>query len=144
MARARDKRLQRLAAHHASTETEADHWRAALEGRIAFCGLVRDLLAELGVDPAQVKHAAAPPGDEAAAELAAGPPPAMVRDAAEPGSKFEREIDRLARRYREDPAIDFAGASLMMVFAWCVAQFGAREEAGGSDPPAANPLQKQR
>ena len=42
-------------------------------------------------------------------------------------------LDGLVRRYRGDPAIDFAQASLAQGLAWCIARFSA-----------ADLLQKQR
>jgi len=139
MPRSRDRRLARLAARHVAAETEIDHWRATLEARLALCAVLRDMLAELGIDPARVRMLQV--CDKAEAELAAGPPAAPVHPETAPTSEFEQQVETLARRYRANPEIDFSHASLISVFAWCVARLGA-------DAPqfltAATPLQKQR
>jgi hypothetical protein len=142
MSRIRDRRLQRLAERYVSTETEAEQWRAGLEARLEFCRVLREMLAELGVDPAQVRMLRV--CDEAAAELAAGPPRALIGGKNAPADALALKLEDLAGRYRDDPTIDFADASLMQVFAWCAGRLGLSFAEDDDVAPAANPLQKQR
>jgi hypothetical protein len=85
----------------------------------------------VGLDPALAISLRA--GEEAAAELAAIPDSDALRTAdeaiirthrendSEAGPSFEAEIERLAEHYLDGSQPDFAKASVVELFAFCVA-----------------------
>jgi hypothetical protein len=95
---------------------EAEQRCAVSGARAAIVDTVRLSLTELGVDLSTVS--ALRRIDNATAE------PAPVTPAPRPDDDppFGTEVERLARRYLDRPAIDFGEASLVEVLAWCIAR----------------------
>ncbi len=116
MLRGRSKRLARLFAHANHANIEAEHRRAQEKARRSLLDTVRISLTQLGIDPMSVKSVRHIEADLAEEEAA---PPQRVapsrRD--DPRDVFFAKIDRMAERYRAQPAIDFDKASLMQVLA---------------------------
>jgi hypothetical protein len=116
----------------------------------------------LGIDPATV--AMLQIADEAARELAvtaddaegldAGALPPVADDPCDNASAAaaEAHIDGSVQRYRDEPGIDFAQASLAEALAWCLARLensspprgGGNGEEDGARLFAADLLQKQQ
>jgi len=114
--RSRDRRLARLAAHSVDAAAEAEERCAATKARAAIVDTVRLSLTQLGIDPATVS--ALRRIDKAADE----PAPATPAPQPDEDDPFGPEIERLARRYLDHPAINFGQASIVEVLAWCIAR----------------------
>ncbi len=148
MLRGRSKRLARLFAHANHANIEAEHRRAQAKARRSLLDTVRLSLTQLGIDPMSVKSVRHIEAD--LAEEEAAPPPSAPSQRDDPRDVFFAKIDRIAERYRAQPAIDFDKASLMQVLAWCVAQESLRHplsaDAAPDDAPdfAADSLQEQQ
>jgi hypothetical protein len=162
MRRAREAQMARLAVRSTAAD-DAAAWRiATLRARVKLGTVLRQALVELGIDPATVKMLQI--ADEAARELAATPDGAEGLDAGAPppvaddpcdddsATAFEARIAGSVQRYRDEPGIDFAQASLAEALAWCLARLeksspseaaGTREE-DGARLFAADLLQKQQ
>jgi hypothetical protein len=162
MRRAREAQMARLAARSTAADDAAAWRRATLRARVKLGMVLRQSLVELGIDPATVAMLRL--ADEAARELAvtadgaegldAGAPPPVADAPCGDGSAaaFEARIDASVQRYRNEPGIDFAQASLAEALAWCLARLenssppeaaGTREE-DGARLFAADLLQKQQ
>ncbi len=154
--------MARLAAHSTAADDAAAWHIETLRARVKIGMVLRQALAELGVDPATVVMLQI--ADEAARELAVTADGAEGLDACAPppvaddpydddfAAAFEARIDASVRRYRDEPGIDFAQASLAEALAWCLARLenssppeaaGTREE-NGARLFAADLLQKQQ
>jgi hypothetical protein len=122
--RSRERRLARLAAHSLDAAAEAEQRCAAFEARSAIVDTVRLSLTELGIDPATVSalRRINKTTDE----------PALATPAPRPDddSPLGPEVERLARRYLDHPAINFGEASLVEVLAWCIARHSESRETG--------------
>jgi hypothetical protein len=162
MRRAREAQMARLAARSTAAD-DAAAWRiATLRARVKVGMVLREALAQLEIDPATVKMLQI--ADEATRELAetadsvegldAGALPPVADDQCDDDSAaaFEARIDGSVERYRDEPGIDFAQASLAEALAWCLARLenssppeaaGTREE-DGARLFAADLLQKQQ
>jgi hypothetical protein len=162
MRRAREAKMARLAARSTAAD-DAAAWRiATLRARVKVGMMVREALAQLEIDPATV--AMLKIADEAARELAATPDGAEGLDAGAPppvaddpcdddsATAFEARIAGSVQRYRDEPGIDFAQASLAEALAWCLARLensSSPEAAGMGEEDdarlfAADLLQKQQ
>jgi hypothetical protein len=158
----REAQMARLAARSTAAD-DAAAWRIeALRARVKLGMVLRQALVQLGVDPATV--AMLQIADEAARELAvtaggaegldAGAPPPVAANPCDGNSAaaLEARIDASVRRYRDEPGIDFAQASLAEELAWCPARLdnGAPPVAAGTREEddarlfAADLLQKQQ
>ncbi|HEY1260527.1 MAG TPA: hypothetical protein VGF34_14865 [Stellaceae bacterium] len=134
-----EQRLGRARADAARRETAISDQRTGLEARVAFGTLLRRMLAERGVDPAQVE--ALRWADQAAAELALLPKPSAAQAAeaaaqAEPGDSDPTELlyARLARlaaaNFADGRRPDPAGSSPAEWLAWCLVTPNADEPTG--------------
>jgi hypothetical protein len=133
MRRAREAQLARLTTR-STTADDAAAWRsAALRARVKIGAVLRQALAQTGIDPARVAMLRI--SDEAAQELAliadrpeppAGATP-LTGDRLPDGSAalFETRIDELVRRYRDGQGIDFAGTSVAEALAWCLGRLAS-------------------
>ena len=154
--------MARLAARSTAADDAAAWHIATLRARVKVGMVLREALVQLEIDPATVKMLQI--ADEAARELAesagglegldAGALPRVADDPCDDATvaKFEARIDGSVQRYRDEPAIDFAQASLAEALAWCLARLenslppeaaGTREE-DGARLFAADLLQKQQ
>ena len=154
--------MARLAARSTAADDAAAWHIATLRARVKLGMVLRQALVQLGIDPATV--AMLQIADEAAQELAvtadgaegldAGAPPPVADDQCDDDSaaQFKARIDGSVQRYRDEPGIDFAQASLAEALAWCLARLenssppeaaGTREE-DGARLFAADLLQKQQ
>jgi hypothetical protein len=154
--------MARLAARSTAAD-DAAAWRiATLSARVKLGMVLRQALVQLGIDPATV--AMLKIADEAAQELAvtadnsegldAGAPPPVADDPCDNASvaTFQARIDESVQRYRDEPGIDFAQASLAEGLAWCLARLetSAPPETAGTKEEddarlfAADLLQKQQ
>jgi hypothetical protein len=133
--RSRDRRLARLAAHSVDAAAEAEQRCAAAQARAAIVDTVRLSLTALGIDPATVS--ALRRIDKTTDE----PAPATPAPQPEDDSPLGAEVERLARRYLDRPAIDFGAASLVEVLAWCIARHNDTPETG--EETAGSPTRKR-
>ena len=154
--------MARLAARSTAADDAAAWHIATLRARVKVGMVLREALVQMGIDPAAV--AMLQIADEAARELAetadgaegldAGAPPPVAYDQYDDDSaaQFEARIDGSVQRYRDEPGINFAQASLAEALAWCLARLenssppeavGTREE-DGARLFAADLLQKQQ
>lgn len=132
MRRAREAQLARLAARSIAADDDAAWRNATLRARVKVGAALRQALAQLAIDPANVAMLAI--SDAAARELAAAPddpapppsgtpPPLADGRCQDPFAEaFAARIEALARRYRDGQGIDFARASLAEAGAWCLAR----------------------
>ena len=124
--------MARLAARSTAAD-DAAAWRiATLRARVKLGMVLRRALVQLEIDPATV--AMLQVADEAARELAvtvdgaggldAGAPPPVADDPCDDASvaAIEARIGGSVQRYRDEPGIDFAQASLAEALAWCLAR----------------------
>jgi hypothetical protein len=130
MRRVFDGRLARLAAQKTQFDTTVGLDGCTVRAWKTVCGLVRDGLAEAGIDPETAtalrlgRLAAHMTGDELdgprqeAEELAADDHDGLA-------GVFTVRIRAIARRFRDGHEPDFAAASLAELFAWCVARRGS-------------------
>ena len=154
--------MARLAARSTAADDAAAWHSATLRARVKLGMVLRQALVQLGIDPATVAMLRI--ADEAARELAvtaggsegldAGAPPPVADDQCDDDfiAALEARIDESVQRYRDEPGIDFAQASLAEALAWCLARLenssppeavGTREE-DGARLFAADLLQKQQ
>jgi hypothetical protein len=126
MRRAFDGRLARLAAERTRFDSTTGLDRCTLRAWNTVCDLVRDGLAEAGIDP------------ESATAVRLGGIAAHRTDDMLDGRSLEEQltvgdhdglagiftakIEGIARRFRDGHEPDFASASLAELFAWCVAR----------------------
>jgi hypothetical protein len=126
MRRVFDGRLTRLAAERTRFDSTKGHDRCTLRAWNTVCDLVRNGLAEAGIDPdsataLQLGGIAAHMTDEflearrLEEELAVGGDDGLA-------GIFTAKIRDIARRFRDGREPDFASASLAELFAWCVAR----------------------
>lgn len=153
--------MARLAARSTAADDAAAWHSATLRARVKLGMVLRQALVQLGIDPATV--AMLQIADEAAQELAVtgdsaeGLDPALPPVADDPydnasATTFEARIDGSVQRYRDEPSIDFAQASLAEALAWCLARLEnlSPPEAAGTRKEdaarlfAADLLQKQQ
>jgi hypothetical protein len=154
--------MARLATRSAAADDAAAWRRATLRARVKLGMVLRQALVQLGIDPATV--AMLQIADEAAQELAAtgdgaegldvGALPPVPSDPCDDATvaTFEARIDGSVQRYRDEPAIDFAQASLAEALAWCLARLensappeaAETREEDGARLFAADLLQKQQ
>jgi hypothetical protein len=154
--------MARLAARSTAADDAAAWHIATLRARVKLGMVLREALVQLGIDPATV--AMLQIADEAARELAvtadgaerldAYALPPVADDPCDNASAaaFESRIDASVQRYRDEPGIDFAQASLAEALAWCLARLensSPPEAAGTSEEDgtrllAADLPQKQR
>ena len=139
-------RLARLAAPPVWAERHAAEARQSLRRSRTLFELIRELLLREGIAPESTCLMRR--FREAEAALAAIPdPPELERADQEYGARgdtgwidedwrtrpgyrpppvaaktFESEVERLVRRYRAEPRIDFATASPMALLAWCLSR----------------------
>ncbi len=134
MQRFLEKRLQRLQADLMGAEDAASARRNGLRALVAVGGNLRRMLAQRGVDPAQV--AAMRNVDEAAAELAAMGAGGHAPAAAGPAYGSGRDADDFIRQlvalallhYADGERPDPACASLMEWHAWCLVTPASKHE----------------
>ena len=154
--------MARLATRSAAADDAAAWRRATLRARVKLGMVLRQAFVQSGIDPATL--AMLQIADEAARELAvtadgvegldAGAPPAVAGDPCDDTSvaAFEARIDESVERYRAEPSIDFAQASLAEALAWCLARLensappdaAETREEDGARLFAADLLQKQQ
>ena len=132
MRRAREALMARLAARSTATDDAAAWHIATLRARVKIGMVLRQALSQLEIDPATVAMLRI--ADAAAQELAVtadgaegldpSAPPPVAEDPCDDttAAAFEVRIDGSVQRYRDEPAIDFAQASLAEALAWCVAR----------------------
>ena len=154
--------MARLAARSTAADDALAWHIATLSARVKLGMVLRQALVQLGIDPATVAMLRIT--DEAARELAvtadgaegldvsALPPVADDPCDDTSAAAFEARIGGSVERYRDEPGIDFAQASLAEALAWCLARLenssppeaaGTREE-DGARLFAADLLQKQQ
>jgi len=132
--RAREAQLARLTTRSTAADAAAAWHRAALRARVKIGAVLRQALAQTGIDPAMVAMLRI--SDEAAQELAvtadrpeppAAAPTPLAGDRQPDGSaaQFETRIDELVRRYRDGQGIDFAGTSVAEALAWCLGRLAS-------------------
>jgi hypothetical protein len=133
--RARENRLDQLAADDARKAAAADLDHGVLEAWAAVCAFVRDGLVRAGIDPAcaralQLAHCRDPfyqpdPAPQAA-ESSDGKPRvwegAVTRESDSLADLFAEKIGALARQYEDGREPNFANASLAELFAWCISR----------------------
>ena len=154
--------MARLAARSTAADDAAAWHIATLRARVKVGMVLREALAQLEIDPATV--AMLQIAEEAARELAEtagglegldlGAPPPVADDQCDDDSaaQFEARIDGSVQRYRDEPGIDFAQASLAEALAWCLARLensslpeaAETREEDGARLFAADLLQKQQ
>ena len=121
MARARRTRLARMAAQAGCFDSAQATERASLVARAAACTLIREKLAQAGIDPEQVGALRlAPPvspllGGEAQDAF-------VLSDGDGLAGVFADKIGQIARRYQDGSKPDFANASLAELLAWCISR----------------------
>jgi hypothetical protein len=131
MLRARDARLARLAADRTRFDSTTGLDRCTLKAWNTVCDLVRDGLAQAGIDP------------ESATAVQLGGMTAYMTDIAETpelrrldeglatgdhdglAGIFAVKMRDIARRFRDGHEPDFTSASLAELFAWCLARRGS-------------------
>lgn len=134
MPRAREAQLARLARRGRAADDAAAWHTAALRARVAIGAVLRQALAQLGIDPATVAMLRL--SDEAAQELATAadrPEPDTAATTPLAGDlrsdasiqAFEARLDRLVQRYRDGEGIDLARTSLAEALAWCLGRLGS-------------------
>ena len=119
-----------------ASATKWGDWSAAkyrndLRACVMVCNLIRERFLLMGLDPALAVMLRT--GEDSAAELAAIPDSDALRTAdeaitrthrennSEVRASFEAEIERRAERYPDGSQPDFAKASVMELFTFCVA-----------------------
>ncbi len=130
MPRVRDGRLARLAAERTRFDSTTGLDRCTPRAWNRVCDLVRDGLAQAGVDPERAT--AVQLGGMAAHMTDIADKPELPRPEEElPAGDddglagiFRVKIGDIARRFRNGHEPDFASASLAELFAWCVARRG--------------------
>ena len=134
MARARDTRLTRVAASAARSDSPANADRLALEAWAAVAAVVRDGVAQAGIDPAGIRalHLLPDLGSDRSVQFE------------EPGEEFVTSnsdglaatfVDRLAgivRAYEDGREPDFVNASLAELLAWCLWRKGKGSDKGAA------------
>jgi hypothetical protein len=135
VARARETRLARLTAAAVRNESADTLNRSGQRAWLAVCAVVREGLAQAGIDPARVKalrqseavelrcaeaapHSNPLPGDgvrEQVEEFTASDHDSLA-------GIFAAKIGDVAQRYQDEREPDFANASLAELFAWCLAR----------------------
>jgi len=121
MPRARRTRLARMTAQAGHAESAQASGRAALGAWAAVCTLVREQLAQAGVDPEQVGALRLTPPPN---PLPEGQPQEefVLSDGDGLASVFAGKIGQLAGRYEDGSKPDFANASLAELLAWCISR----------------------
>ena len=113
-------------------DRNAAHRRQSLRACVTLCGVIRERLREMGLEPELAVSLRR--GEEAAAELGAIPDSRDLKAADEaiviadysnaddPSCKFMTEIERIAEQYRSGKhQLDLANASPSELLAYCVA-----------------------
>jgi hypothetical protein len=121
-----------LAARSTAADDAAAWHIATLRARVKVGMVLRQALVQLEIDPATAAMLRIT--DEAAQELAvtaggaeglgAGALPPVAGDPCDDDSAaaLDARIDGSVQRYRDEPGIDFAQASLAEALAWCLAR----------------------
>ena len=124
MARARDNRLTRVAGSAARSGSPATRDRLAMEAWAAMAAVVRDGLAQAGIDPAGVRALQLASDRDADPPLRSGEPleEFVAPDSDGLASKFADRIGNIVRIYQEGREPDFAKASLAELLAWCLSR----------------------
>jgi hypothetical protein len=112
-------------------DRNAAHRRQSLRACVTLCGVIRERLRKMGLEPQLAVSLRR--GEEAAAELGAIPDSADLKAADEmivvsdfsnegdPRREFEAEIQKIAERYRSGQhQLDLANASPVELLAFCV------------------------
>ncbi|HEY3910651.1 MAG TPA: hypothetical protein VGM07_12275 [Stellaceae bacterium] len=126
--------MARLAARRTAAGDAAARHGAALQARVNIGAVLRQALAQSGIDPAAVAMLRV--GDAAVHELAE-PRDKPARPAANPpldgdpepdpfAALFEAKMEDLVRRYRDRRDIDLAHTSLAEALAWGIAHLESR------------------
>jgi hypothetical protein len=131
MLRARDARLARLAADRTRFDSTTGLDRCTLKAWNTVCDLVRDGLAQAGIDPESATAVQLGGMTAYMTDIADTPELRRLDEGLATGDHdglagiFAVKMRDIARRFRDGHEPDFTSASLAELFAWCLARRGS-------------------